>query len=241
MDTQKLEPTVPSHIAIIMDGNRRWAKQHNLDSTAGHKQAITRMEELIEEAAKQGISHITFWAWSTKNWKRSRDFVDGIIALFRENLHPDGIFAKALSKGAELQLIGSMEGFPNDIQVKVTQFLQQKPKETTIHVNLAVGYEGRDEIARAIKKIIEDGVTADQIDQSLIDNYLDTKGQPAVDFVIRTGGEKRTSGYLIWQAADAELYFTDTFMPDFGAQELTKALEDYSHRERRLGGDSKRY
>ncbi len=232
---------IPTHVAIIMDGNRRWAVEHDLKYIEGHKEALKRIEELVDFSARIGVKHLTLWAWSTKNWKRSQDFIDDILFLFRENLHPDGIFKRAVEKGAELHHIGCLDRFPKDIQEKVVEFLKTKPKEKQIDLNLAVGYEGRDEIVRAVQKIIKVGLKAEEITQELISQNLDTASQPDVDFLIRTGGEKRTSGYLIWQAADAEYYFTDTLMPNFTVEEYTKALIDYSKRERRMGGDSKKY
>jgi len=237
LDPQKL----PTHIAIIMDGNRRWAIERNLPYVAGHKEALKRIEEIVEYAAKIGVKYLTFWAWSTKNWSRGKDFVDGIVELFRSQLHDEGLFNRVVKKGAKLHHIGKWDGFPDDIKEKVTKRLKAEPKETKIDVNFAVGYEGRDEIVRAVKKMIKDGVTEDKIDQDLISNYLDTKGQPDVDLMIRTGGEKRTSGYLIWQIADAEYSFSDIYMPDFGPEALREVLDDYATRERRFGGDSKKY
>lgn len=232
---------LPTHVAIIMDGNRRWAVEHGLEYTDGHKQAIDRIEEIIEFAGRVGIAYVTFWAWSTKNWKRNKDFIDGIIKLFRYQLKRDGLFQRALEKGAKLNHIGKWDGFPTDIVQKINEYMKKEPKELKVVANFAVGYEGRDEIIRAVKRMIEDGVSATDVNKEKISAYLDTAGQPDVDFMIRTGGEKRTSGYLIWQIADAELYFTDTYMPDFGPKELKKALIDYAGRERRHGGDSKRY
>jgi len=232
---------LPKHVAVIMDGNRRWAVEKGLDYVEGHKEALKRMEEIIEYAGEIGITHLTFWAWSTKNWKRSKDFIDGIIELFRYQLADGGLFAKAIEKGAKLHHIGVWDGFPDDIRNKAMDSLAKDPIKKIIDVNLAVGYEGRNEIVRAIKKIIDAGAKAKDITNELISSYLDTAGQPDVDLVIRTGGEKRTSGYLIWQIADAEFYFTDTYMPDFTVESFKQSLADFARRERRMGGDSKKY
>lgn len=241
MGKSLLNNTTPTHIAIIMDGNRRWAVGKKLPYIDGHKEALKRVEEIIQYAAEKGVKYLTLWAWSTKNWKRSPDFIQDIITLFRENLNPNGLFKKAIEKGAQLHHIGKLDGFPEDIRKKVTELLMQKPEDKKIDVSLAVGYEGRDELVRALKKIVQDQVSVDQISCKLIDSYLDTAGQPDVDLIIRTGGERRTSGFLIWQAADAELYFTPTYMPDFTVDEFQKALDDFAGRERRLGGDSQKY
>ncbi|PIP56219.1 di-trans,poly-cis-decaprenylcistransferase [candidate division WWE3 bacterium CG22_combo_CG10-13_8_21_14_all_39_12] len=236
-----IKSNYPQHIAIIMDGNRRWATKHDLSYIDGHKKALFQVQEVIEECVKLKIPYLTLWAWSTKNWKRNPDFIKDIISLFRESLKPDGFFADAIRKGVEIQHIGSLEAFPKDIKDRVADFLSQSPPKNLIHVNFAVGYDGQDELVRAYKKIIADNVSPDKVTPELVEKYLDTKGQPPVDLVIRTGGDKRTSGFLIWQAAQAELYFTDTYMPDFGESDLKIACSEYSQRERRLGGDSLKY
>jgi len=239
-DTPEIE-NIPTHVAIIMDGNRRWAVERNLSYTHGHKEALHRIEELIEYAGKIGIKYLTLWAWSPKNWKRSQDIIDGIVELFRMQLKDDGLFERAVKKGAKLHHIGKWDGFPDDIRKKSMERLAVDPEKKVIDVNLALGYEGRNEIVDAVKNIIKDGISADKINHELISSYLYTKGQPDVDLMIRTGGDKRTSGYLVWQIADAELYFTNTYMPSFNVDEFKKALVDYSGRERRMGGDSKKY
>ncbi|PIR42451.1 di-trans,poly-cis-decaprenylcistransferase [candidate division WWE3 bacterium CG_4_9_14_0_2_um_filter_35_11] len=240
-EAQNNTTNVPQHVAIIMDGNRRWAVDKGLSYTDGHKEALKRIEELIEYSAKMGIKYMTLWAWSPKNWKRSKDFIDDIIALFRLQLSDDGLFARATKKGAKLHHIGSWAGFPDDIRQKAIARISGEPGKKLIDVNIAVGYEGRGEIVDAVKDIIKEGIPASEITTETISSHLYTKGQPSVDLMIRTGGDMRTSGYLIWQIADAEFYFTDTYMPDFGPAQLEKALLDYSGRERRMGGDSKKY
>ncbi len=232
---------IPKHIAIIMDGNRRWAVEKGLPHTQGHTEALKRIEELIEYAGKVGVQYLTLWAWSPKNWKRSKSFIADIIQLFRMQLADDGLFSRAVEKGAKLHHIGKWDGFPDDIVKNTLHKIAAQPVHKVIDVNLAVGYEGKDEIVRAVQRIVSEGIKSSDIDQSVISSHLDTKGQPDVDLMIRTGGEKRTSAYLIWQIADAEYYFTDTLMPDFGAKELEKALLDYAGRERRMGGDSNKY
>ncbi len=243
MNSQKSEELIktPKHVAIIMDGNRRWAVHHGKEYIEGHREAINRIEEIVDYCVDAGIEYLTLWVWSTKNWKRNKNFIRDIFTLFREQLGPNGVFARSVEKGAKLHHIGALRGFPVDIQRKVSDFFSKEPEEEKIIVNVALGYEGRDEIIRAIHSLVKDGVPVNEINQELLGNYLDTKGQPDVDFVIRIGGDQRTSGFLIWQAADAELYFTNTYMPDFGVSEFKKALQDYASRERRLGGDSQQY
>ena len=237
---QSLNP-VPAHVGIIMDGNRRWAAQRGLPHVEGHRQARQRVRELIEHAIKIGVPYMTLWAWSTKNWKRSTDFIEGMFGLARESLGMGGWFHDAIQLGVKFNHIGTLEGFPDDIVAKMQQFMSAEPAEQKIQINLAIGYEGRDELMRAFRKMLADSVTSADISVEKMSSYLDTAGQPDLDLLIRTGGEQRTSGFMTWQAADAEYYFTDILMPDFDVAEFSKAMDDYQHRERRLGGDSKRY
>ncbi len=237
----KMESNIPTHVAIVLDGNRRWAVGKGLPYIEGHKEAINRVMEIIEYAQKRGIAYLTVWAWSTKNWSRNKEFIDDIFMLLRGDLFSEKLLQKAIENGAKFSHIGKWDGFPDDIISKIKNKIKADPAEKKIDVNLAIGYEGRDELIRAVKKIINDGVSAEDVDQKLIAGYLDTAGQPDVDLLIRPGCEKRTSGYLIWQAADAEIYFSDVLMPDFDTKEFEKALTDYSKRERRMGGDSKKY
>jgi len=235
---------IPKHIAIIMDGNRRWSVKHGLPYVEGHKESLKRIEEIIELAVEKKVKYLTLWAWSTKNWKRNPEFIKDIIKLFRENLTEKGIFGRAIKKGAKLHHIGTLDKWPKDIQQKVPKLIAKDPKNKVIDVNLALGYEGRDEIIRSIKKLVSTyklPTINSKLTQEFFSNMLDTSHCPDVDLMIRTGGELRTSGFLIWQIANAELYFTKTLFPDFGKEALQKALNNYSKRERRLGGDSKKY
>ena len=233
--------STPTHVAIIMDGNRRWAVSHNLPYGEGHKEALKRIEEIIEYSINVGIEYLTLWAWSPKNFKRDKSFVSDAMKLFESELKNDGLFDRARRLGASANHIGSWQGFPDRVVKLAKEKLSKNIENAKITVNWAIGYEGRDEITRAVKKIVEEGIPPKEITQDVISEHLDTAGQPDVDFMIRTGGNLRTSGYLIWQLADAELYFTETFMPDFGVEEYKKALADYASRERRFGGDSKLY
>jgi undecaprenyl diphosphate synthase len=232
---------MPVHVAIILDGNRRWAASKDKEYIEGHKEALNRIEDIIEYSAQIGIPYLTFWAWSTKNWSRNAEFISNIMDLFRHSLSVGGVFQRALQKGAKLHHIGRLDGFPDDIQRRFKDFISREPDTKRIDVNIAIGYEGRDEIIRAVRKIIQEGAVEETITREMLADNLDTSGQPDVDLVIRTGGDKRTSGFLIWQAADAEFYFTDDYMPDFTVDKYEQALVDFSLRERRMGGDSKKY
>lgn len=231
---------VPSHIAVIMDGNRRWAKEKGLKQIEGHKKGVERIKELVEYAAKNGVKSITFWAFSTENWSRNKEFLSDIFWLFRHVLNERKDFFEDLTKnGGHVHILGDVSKFPADIVNKINEYLKlPQPENKVIDVNIALNYGGRDELIRAFKKIIDAGYKSSDITVELISKYLDTTGQPDVDLMIRTGGELRTSGFLLWQLNYAEFYFTKTYFPDFGQEELEKAIVDYSSRNRRFGGDA---
>ena len=226
-----------NHVAIIMDGNRRWAKKRGLDPIQGHEQAAKHViEPLIEECAKQKIPYVTFWAFSTENWKRDEEELKGLFNIFRFALGPLALrFAK---RGAKLKLLGDVTRFPKDISEKVIDLLSKTSKNDAITVTFALNYGGRDEIVRAVKKIVSDKISADKISEELISSYLDTAGIPDPDLVIRTGGERRLSGFLPWQSVYSEFIFTPTLFPDFTPDKLQEALDEFSLRDRRFGGNS---
>lgn len=232
--------TVPAHVAIIMDGNRRWAREKGLKDIEGHQRAVEKIKELVEQAARNGVKHITFWAFSTENWSRNKEFLSEIFWLFRSVLdRKSGLFDNLQRNGGQLHILGDVSKFPEDIHRQITNYLKEPgPGNKVIDVNFALNYGGRDELVRAVRKMVEKGYRPAQITPELIGQFLDTAGQPDVDLLIRTGGEIRTSGFLLWQLNYAEFYFTPTYFPDFGKAEFEKALEDYSRRNRRFGGDS---
>ncbi len=228
---------LPQHVAIIMDGNRRWAKSRGLDSVKGHEQAAkAAIEPLIEKCAELKIPYVTFWAFSTENWKRDQEELSGLFNVFRFAL--GSLALKFIQKGARLRILGDLNKFPEDIAKKSLEMISKSSKNHKITVTFALNYGGRDEILRAIKKIIADKIDPSTLTEELFASYLDTAGIPDPDLVIRTGGDQRTSGYLPWQSVYAELYFTQTLFPDFTPDKLTDALEDFSHRDRRFGGNS---
>lgn len=227
-----------NHVAIIMDGNRRWAKNRNLDPVKGHEYATKNaIEPIITHLAKLHVPYVTFWAWSTENWKRDQEEIKGIFDVFRLGLNT--LAVKLIKQGAKFRLLGDIHKFPKDIAKKTLDLINKSNKNTVITTTFALNYSGRDEILRAIKKIIKDNKKPEEITEELFSNYLDTAGIPDPDLVIRTGGEKRLSGYLPWQSVYAELYFTATLFPDFTPKELDKALAEFDQRDRRFGGDSK--
>lgn len=220
-----------------MDGNRRWAKAKGLPAVMGHKKVVEeRVEELIEHAGKLEISHITFWAFSTENWSRAEDEVTGIMNLFRWAFTHK---AKSLvEKGARLRVIGDVSRFDPDIRQGIEMWMEKSKSNTKITVTFALNYGGRDEILRAMRRMVAKiQETSDklQVTEELFSDYLDTAGMPDPDLIIRTSGEQRLSGFMPWQAVYSEFYFTDTLMPDFGANEFDLAMEEYGKRERRKG------
>lgn len=227
---------IPRHIAIIMDGNRRWAKRKDLGEIEGHRQGVKVTKPVIQKAFDLGVEVVTFWAFSTKNFKRDVSFITNIMQVFRETLDKKEWFDEINDAGGELRIIGNPKSFPEDIRRKVQEYLNtNKPAKKRGVVNFALEYEGRDEIVRAVRKAAAAGENMAGMTAELFETYLDTAGQPDPDLVIRTGGDIRISGYLLWQIADAELYFTETLWPDFGPEALVEAIEEYGGRERRLG------
>jgi len=225
------------HVAIIMDGNRRWARSHGLDPVKGHEQAAKNaIEPLIQKCADLGIGYVTFWAFSTENWKRDEQELKGLFDVFRFAL--GSLALRFIQKGARLRILGDINRFPKDIAQKSLEMIAKSSKNHKITVTFALNYGGRDEILRAIKKIMSDKVAPNKIDENLFSSYLDTAGTPDPDLIIRTGGEKRLSGYLPWQSVYSELYFTPTLFPDFSPDQLGLAISDFLKRDRRFGGDS---
>lgn len=226
-----------NHVAIIMDGNRRWAKNHGQNPVSGHEYAAKNaIEPIIERCAELKIPYVTFWAFSTENWKRDEAELQKLFEVFRFALST--LALKFIQKGAKLRILGDLNKFPTDIAQKSLEMISKSSNNQQITVTFALNYGGRDEILRAVKKIIKDKISPDQINEDLFSSYLDTAGIPDPDLIIRTGGEQRTSGYLPWQAVYSELYFTPVLFPDFSPEEFQKALDSFSVRDRRFGGDS---
>lgn len=219
---------MPKHVAIIMDGNRRWAKRHNFVPLLGHSHALHKtVEPLVEYAAKEKIPYITLWAFSTENWKRSETEVKGLMTLFRDAIHNN--LNRLIKKGVRILTIGDLTRFPPDIQSGVRELCKASEGNRVITVIIALNYGGRDEIYRAVEKMKDDNFSND------LSYYLDTSGIPDPDLIIRTGGEKRLSGFLPFQSVYSELYFTKTLFPDFTPRKLQEALREYARRVRRYG------
>ncbi|WP_352400786.1 isoprenyl transferase [Anaerotignum sp.] len=229
---------LPKHIAIIMDGNGRWAAKRSLPRKAGHKAGAEALERVVTEAKKMGIQHVTVYAFSTENWKRSNDEVAAIMDLLRHYLKDS--FQRFLKDDVRMQVIGDVSGLDVDIQEQIKVIVEESKEKQGMTVHIALNYGGRDELRRGIQKIaekVESGeLSSKEISEETIEAYLDTAGVPDPELVIRTSGEERISNFLLWQIAYSEFYFTDVLWPDFGKKDLEKAIYYYQNRERRFGG-----
>ncbi len=224
---------VPTHIAIIMDGNGRWAKQRRLPRQAGHRAGVENLRRVIEACIEFGIKILTIYAFSTENWGRPESEVRGLMRIFRRVL--DQELEELHAQGVCLHHLGDLGGIEPSLQEKVLYATELTKDNDRLILNVAFNYGGRAEILHAIKEILSDGVTADELTEELFNSYLFTSGLPDPDLVIRTSGELRVSNFLIWQAAYAEFYAAPEFWPDFGREQLYQALVAYSQRERRYG------
>lgn len=228
---------IPQHVAIIMDGNRRWARQRGLPALAGHQRVADKiLEPLVEHAAKRGVSYITFWAWSTENWERNKDEVTGIMRIFRHVIRRRWI--RLHQKGVCIRIIGDVSRFDPDIRMSLEQVVEQTKNNKKITAVFALNYGGRDEILRAIARLSQDPRFKTQdfrINQEALSRFLDTAGIPDPDLIIRPGGERRLSGFLLWQSEYSELYFPAWYMPEFTAARFDEALEEFAKRKRRFG------
>jgi undecaprenyl diphosphate synthase len=237
---QEQEVKIPSHIAIILDGNGRWAKKRNMPRNYGHTQGSKTVEKICEDAYKIGVKYLTVYAFSTENWKRPKDEVDAIMKLLRSYLQTSKKTAK--KNNMRVRILGDKTGLSEDIQKSIDELEEVSSENTGLNLQVAINYGGRDEIIRAVKALSLDikknTIAIDNIDENVIENYMDTKGIPDPDLLIRTSGEKRLSNFLLWQLAYTEFYFTDVLWPDFDKKELMKAIEYYNSRVRRFGAIS---
>lgn len=232
---------LPQHVAIIMDGNGRWAKQRGLKRTEGHKVGAEVFREIAKYCSDLGIKHVTFYAFSTENWKRSKTEVTAIMNLFRKYLDEMQRRAEENEEaGYNIRFIGSRKGMPKDI-VKLMDTVEERSKDkSNTYVNLAINYGGRAEIVESVKKIaqrVKDGtLKIDDITEDTVSSGIYTAGQPDPDLIIRPSGEYRLSNFLLWQSAYSEIYIDDVLWPDYKKEDLDKALEAYAKRNRRFGG-----
>lgn len=228
---------IPTHVAIIMDGNGRWAKERGYSRNEGHKKGTEVVRKVTKHAENLGIQYLTVYAFSTENWKRPQEEVEGLMNLLRKYLKSH--IRDTKKNNAKFRVIGDRIGLPSDIQQQIEELETLTQDKKGICINIAINYGGRDEIIRACRKMTEvvcrNNMSLDTISEALFETFLDTKGIPDPDLMIRTSGEVRTSNYLPWQLAYSEFYFTPCLWPDFTTQEFDKAVEEYSNRKRRFG------
>ncbi|RGZ01556.1 isoprenyl transferase [Clostridium sp. AM58-1XD] len=229
---------IPQHVALILDGNGRWARKRGLPRTMGHKEGCVTVEKTVEIAARMGIKYLTVYGFSTENWKRSSEEVGALMQLFR--FYMVRLLKIAGKNNVRVKMIGERSRFDKDIIEGINRLENETKDNTGMTFVIAVNYGGRDEIVRAARKIAEaaaDGrLNPEELDENVFHSYLDTADIPDPDLLIRTSGELRLSNYLLWQLAYTELYVTDCLWPDFSKEELEKAIAAYNSRERRFGG-----
>jgi undecaprenyl diphosphate synthase len=226
---------LPQHIAIIMDGNGRWAQKRHMPRTVGHAKGASGVKALVEYCAKQGIKCLTLFAFSTENWSRPADEVSTLMGLFVQYLEKE--MAALAAAGVRLKVIGNVDGFAPELQTRIRAAEAATQHNQAITLCVAANYGGQWDVVQAVKnwQTANPTLNASQLTQDQLAQHLSTAGMPEVDLLIRTGGEQRISNFLLWQAAYAELYFTDALWPEFDEAELSKALHWYATRERRFG------
>lgn len=224
---------VPVHVGIIMDGNGRWAKNKGLPRTAGHKEGLTSAKRIVAAAASLGIKYVTLYTFSTENWKRAQEEVGYLMGLIKGHLRAEFEFYK--QNGIRIEHIGDLSGLPLDVQKEILNAKKDTENFTGTTCILAINYGSRDEIVRCVKKLISQNFSENDITESLISESLDVKELPDVDLMIRTGGEKRLSNFLLWQCAYSEFIFTDTLWPDYNEKDFFDDIYKFQQRNRRFG------
>lgn len=230
---------LPTHIAIIMDGNRRWAKQNRLDVRLGHKKGAETLENIVRYCNKIGIRYLTVYAFSTENWKRSKEEVGALMLLLQNYL--DDFAKRADAENIKINMLGNKDGLSKGLLAKIEDTVERTKNNTGITFNVAFNYGGRDEIVKAVRQITEDikqdKINIEDINEELISNNLYTSGMPDPDLMIRTSGEIRTSNFLPWQLVYSEFYFTEKLWPDFTEKDLDEAIDEYNRRTRKFGAN----
>lgn len=240
MDTysEKYGLNIPDHIAFILDGNGRWAKQKHMPRNFGHLKGSKVLENMVDDAQEIGVKYVTVYVFSTENWNRSRKEVDGLMKILRDYLKT--CVEKANRHNRKVLVIGSRERLDEDILKQVDNLVEQTKNNTGLVFIIALNYGGRDEMIRAMRKMVKDvcdkGIDPQSIDEKMFSSYLDTAGVPDPDLILRTSGEKRISNYLLWQCAYSEFDFPEILWPDFNKKALIEAIERYNKRDRRFGG-----
>ncbi len=231
--SQPILPHAPQHVAIIMDGNGRWALKRGLPRLAGHKAGTENLRRIIKACVEFGVRYLTLYAFSTENWGRPKEEVLGLMRILEDVI--DHELKELHEQGVQIRHIGKLEQLPAFLQEKVRGALQTTRNNQKLTINIALNYGGRDEIIHAVQQMIRDGVPAESVDSEVVSRYLYTAGVPDPDLIIRTSGELRISNFLIWQAAYSEWYVTPTYWPDFDREEFLRALQEFAQRDRRFG------
>jgi undecaprenyl diphosphate synthase len=226
-------PQLPRHVAIVMDGNGRWALKRGLPRLAGHKAGTENLRRIIKAAVEFGVRYLTIYAFSTENWGRPREEVMGLMRILEDVI--DHELAELSEQGVQIRHLGRLDQLAPVLQKKVLEAVAVTKQNDRLILNVAFNYGGRDEIILAVQQMIRDGVPAESVNQDLISQYLYTAGVPDPDLIIRTSGELRISNFLIWQSAYSEWYVTPTYWPDFNKEEFRKALDEFANRDRRYG------
>jgi undecaprenyl diphosphate synthase len=224
---------IPTHIAIIMDGNGRWAKARGLPRLAGHRAGTENLRRILNACVEFNVKILTIWAFSTENWRRPQEEVRGLMDILEQVI--DRELNELHKNGVRLRHIGRLEGIAPHLQTKVRHAIELTRDNDRLTLNVAFNYGGKAEILDAVKCIVADSIRPEEVDEDLFARYLYTAGLPDPDMIIRTGNESRISNFMLWQGAYSEYYFTPVLWPDFGKEELRKALDDYARRERRFG------
>ena len=229
---------IPNHVAIILDGNGRWAKKKGMPRTYGHVKGCENLEKICSVAKELGVKYLTVYAFSTENWKRSKEEVDALMKLFRNYMKK--CIKISRDNKMQVRVIGDPTAFDPDLQEKIKELEEYSSQYDELYFQIALNYGSRDEMKRAVQKMTEDvkaeKLNPEEISEQTISDYLDTKGLPDPDLLIRTSGEERLSNFLMWQLAYTEFYFTDVAWPDFNKAEFEKAIAKYNQRDRRFGG-----
>jgi undecaprenyl diphosphate synthase len=227
------QPLVPRHVAIIMDGNRRWARSRDVPEAEGHAAGVEAIRPILKHAVKRGIEVLSLYAFSRENWSRSSQEVQTLFGLLESAIRDET--ADLVKEGVRVRILGRLDELPPGTRSSIAEALRATEAGTRLTLNVAFNYSGRSEIVDAVRRCLEDGLRPDQVDEDAISARLYTSDLPAPDLLIRTGGDQRISNFLIWQAAYAEFYFCDLLWPDFGPDALDAALEEYARRSRRFG------
>ncbi len=226
-----MDKIIPTHIAIIMDGNRRWARNKGLPTNLGHSQGAKTLEKIAIACQELGVKYLTVFAFSTENWKRSTEEVNYLMELLAENI--SSFDKRFKNDDVRIRLVGDINGLPEKLKKGIIEIEERTKLKTGLTVNVAINYGGRAEIINAVKRIREENVV--DITEDILNKYMYTHDSPDPDLIIRTAGEQRLSGFLIWQSAYSEFYFTDVLWPDFNEKELNKAIDEFNNRKRNFG------